>query len=195
MLPHLLAIVFIILAASPSFADCVINGTCTGAPSDVPALGSWRYELTMSWDNTRHGMSHLDLIIDDGLNCSDADLQSGLTFPAAAGHGDGEDGCPLVYEADFSPHGDPSLGLTVPMFKFEPDESEGCEAGPTGSATFVFYSDYAPYPVAEHNLALVEKYAGYMCVGNLSGEFPALPCAPVGNTETNWSTIKAEYSR
>lgn len=194
MLTKILSVALILLFASPVLADCVISGACFGAASDDLGLGNWRYELTISWDNTKHGMSHLDLIIDDGLNCSASDLAAGLTFPTVGGQGYGEEGCPLTYSSYLSPNGDSSLGLTQPMIKFEPDESTGCEASETGSAVLVFYSDYAPYPVADHNLALVEKYAGFMCVGNLSGEFPALPCAPVAEEAVSWSSVKARFS-
>ena len=182
------------VAATPPPATCVITGTCYGEPTDDPSLGTWKYTLTISWDNSRYGMSHLDLIVDDGLNCSANDLAEGLHFPNPSGDGTGEGGCQLTYEAYLNPNGDPSLDIDIPLYKFEPDESLGCEAGETGVPTFVFYSDYAPYPVEEHNLALVEKYATYNCLGNLTGEFPALPCAPVGNEDATWGSIKSRFT-
>lgn len=157
----MLSLLVIVVFASPVLADCLIWGDSVGAPTDDPSLGAWRYELTVTWDNSKYGMSHIDLIIDDGLNCSAADLASGLTFPAIGGTGMGEDDCPLQYDGFLSPNGDPSLDLTQPMIKFKPQEYEGCEGGATGTAVLVFYSDYPPYPVADHNLALVEKYSQY----------------------------------
>lgn len=88
---------------------------------------------------------------------------------------------------------DPRTTVVIALHKFEPDESMGCEAGEVGTSVFVFYSDYAPYPVDEHNLALVEKYATYSCMGTLVGEFPALPCAPVGNEDGSWGSVKARF--
>jgi hypothetical protein len=189
-----LYLLLIALFASPALADCLIWGNSEGFPSDDPTLGTWRYELTVSWDNSMYGMSHLDLIIDDGLNCSTSDLGSGLTFPGVGGDGFGEDGCALQYDSYLSPDGDPSLGLFQPMIKFEPQEYSGCEAGEVGTAVLVFYSDYPPYPVADHNMALVEKYAGFMCVGNLTGVFPALPCSPVAAEVIDWGSLKAQYA-
>jgi hypothetical protein len=189
----MLSLLVIVVFASPAFADCLIWGDNVGTSTDDPSLGAWRYELTVSWENSQHGMSHIDLIIDDGLNCSAADLATGLAFPAIGGSGMGEDDCPLQYDGFLSPNGDPSLGLTQPMIKFEPQEYEGCEGGATGTAVLVFYSDYPPYPVADHNLALVEKYSQYMCVGNLTGVFPALPCSPVAAETETWSSLKAQY--
>jgi hypothetical protein len=194
-------VLLLILAAGAAFAgydkveDCpVFNGNCVAGPNtDEPGLGAWRYEMSINWDTGRNGVSHIDLIVDNGENCSEADLEAGLDFATVAGQAAGEPSCTVDFWADIEPNGDPSIpGVIEPIIKYEYADG-GCELGSNGTAVLVFYSDYPPYPIQEDNLFLVEKHANRNCRGELTGEFPGLPCAPVTNENETFSGLKVRY--
>ncbi len=79
------------------------------------------------------------------------------------------------------------------MFKFEPIEDAGCEPGPVGHGTFVFYSDLAPVPMNEEFVALIDKASQESCTGNVSGVFPGLACDPVANDHINIGGMKSLF--
>ena len=78
------------------------------------------------------------------------------------------------------------------LLKFEPIE-DNCEPGPTGTGTFVFYSDLPPAPINEEILTGVDKHALQYCFGFLSGDFPAMLCDPVGNEGSSWGNLKGLF--
>lgn len=182
------------MAAGGTTLDCpLFHGTILAGPSDDLGLGAWRYELTVHWDTGGNGVSHINMIVDDGENCSEADLVSGLNFAPVAGHADGEPDCVVDFYAMIEVNGDPSIpGVTEPLIKFEYSD-DSCELGSTGTAVLVFYSEYAPHPIMEENLFLVEKHANNNCRGTVTGVFPGLPCSPVSSEIRTFGALKAHY--
>jgi hypothetical protein len=196
-------LIFLTLAAAAvlvipgvSLAACVVEGHIEAEMIDDSMLPDYMYTLTVTWDmDSPHGLSHLDLIVDmAGGTCSCSDFHEAIYFDAISGTSDGEYDCTVEYLAEIECNGDPSIpGVDGILFKFEPIETEGCEPGPTGTGTFVFYSDLAPVPVAEELLALVDKAGQESCSGSLTGVFPGLACDPVPTVERSMDGLKSLF--
>lgn len=184
------------LSTTAATAQCSIDGVITAAPNTTdPALGVWEYTLTIVWNNDgSHGLSHFNLFMDEvDANCSCSELSDALHLVTPAGTSDGEpSACTVTYDSFFECSGDPSIGLVGTILKFEPVE-DGCEPGPVGSGTFVFYSNYPPAPVSLPGLYMSDKFSTYSCQGTLTGVFPGLPCDPVGNAADTWGGVKQTY--
>ena len=101
--------------------------------------------------------------------------------------------CVFTFYAEFLCEGDPSIDVPGRMLKFEPYEDGSCEPSTSGIATFAFYSDLPPAPIAADNLFLVDKFAGFVCYGELTGQWPAFPCDPVEATGKSWGATKRQY--
>ena len=70
----------------------------------------------MEWETAQHGGSHIDLIVDDGENCSAEELLAGVVFPPVAGQAIGEpDGCMVNLTSVLEMRGDPSTRVTLPF--------------------------------------------------------------------------------
>jgi hypothetical protein len=188
-------------AAAPAAAECLLTGEITASLNDDdPAHGMWRYTLEVTWDTgDPTALSHLDLIVDaPGGNCECSQIVDALNFADIAGTSTGEPmDCMVDYYAMVECHGDPSIpGDEGIIIKWEPlTMPDQCEPGPTGTGTFVFFSDYAPGPVDEDLPLLLEKNSGESCEGTISGVFPALECGPVSTEATTWSELKGQYGR
>jgi hypothetical protein len=174
-------------------AECMINGNISVEDSNSP-LGAYMYTLDITWDmGSQHGLSHLDLVVDmAGGTCSCEDFASYISFDTISGTSDGEDGCTVEYYSELACNGDPSIDLDGILFKFEPIEGD-CEPGPTGSGSFVFYSDLPGVPVNDQILALADKAAQEYCSGTLTGVFPGMACDPVANEDLSLDSIKGLY--
>ena len=195
MLLLLLVLSFSLLLPSTLLADFVLTGTITAESGAGSGLGDWMYTLHVVWDTgTPYGLSHLDLIVDDGSNCGCNALENAIAFGDPPGYMVGEDGiCEMGLDTEFVCQGDPSIDVEHPLFKFEPIEGPDCHAGPVGEMTIIFYSDYPPAPIADPNLFLVDKYAQYSGFGMVSGVFPALPCNPISTKILPWGGLKSVY--
>jgi hypothetical protein len=181
------------LAAS---ADCFIEGHCEAEPNtEAPDLGAWKYTVELSWSSCdNHGLSHIDLLLGfKGHSCECEEFVFNFNDPAGNSDGVRDDDCVLFYEGEFECYGDPSLpDIHEPILKFEPIE-EDCEAGPEGSGTFVFYSNWEPGPVQTPNEWLVFKAAGNGCSGPLSGVLPGLACETTASSEASWGDLKSLF--
>jgi hypothetical protein len=69
----------------------------------------------------------------------------------------------------------------------------GCEPGTNGTGTFTFTSNLGPAAIDEDAVTLVDKYARNYCFGSLTGEFPSLPCNPVGAEGAGWGAVKGMF--
>lgn len=188
----LLVTTTLILPASAS-AECLITGNVSAEVCNNP-LGTFCYTLEINWDNdSPYGLSHFCLIVDaEGGTCSCADFSDNISFGLISGSSNGEGGCLVEYSSGLECDGDPSIGMPGIMFKFEPIE-ETCEPGPTGSGSFVFYSNLPPVPVDEEAISLVDKSAQNYCTGNITGVFPGLACDPVSTSEVHVGALKSIY--
>jgi hypothetical protein len=180
-------------------ADCEIHGTVVSEPNTYdPSLGAWLYRLLVFWNTgSQYAMSHIDLLMDvENGHCDCTDLMQAIVWGDHIGSGLGDPlPCLLFYQGEILCNGDPSISAPGIMLKFEPLESEQCQPGPAGTATITFYSDFAPGTIAEPNLFLMDKYAGFVCQGPITGDFPSVPCNPVSAEATSWGLIKQLYNR
>ena len=189
----------LLVVAAPAFAQtCFIGGHITAGPNtELPSMGAWCYELTVTWDtDVQQAVSHINLIVDDGTNCVSEDFTSAIIWPTMCGTSSGVPApCEVPYYVEFNFGGDPSLDIDDPLYKFEPDEELGCAPGTVGEAVFVFYSDYAPVPTDLPNLLIVDKFGRASCAGELTGVFPGLPCGPVPAVIESWGSVKTIFDR
>lgn len=182
--------------AVPAVAEELLAGTIVAEPDNgATGLGAWKYTMTVVWDTgTPYGLSHVDLIIDDGVHCSCTAIHDAIVWGEAPGYLTGEeDDCLIGLEPELNCDGDPSIDLDAPVFKLEPNEGPYCHAGPTGELVVSFYSDFPPGSIADPNLFLVDKYARYSDFGMVTGVFPSLPCDPVDVEPVRWDALKAYY--
>lgn len=192
-----LALALLCLVPSLALADCLITGTVTAQPNTTdPLLPAWRYTLTVVWDTgTPYALSHFNMLLSQpGEICTCDDFASTLVWVDPAGASDGEpEPCRVDYDLILECSGDPSLGIADILLKFEPVEVPGCEPGPAGSGVFTFWSDWAPAPIDEPNLFLVDKHGQLACYGQLIGVFPGLPCDPTPAPPQTWGGLKTTY--
>lgn len=187
----------LLLGLAAPVLGCDIWGTVVAEPSDRPDLGDWRYRLLIHWDTDgKFALSHMDVLLDSATgSCTCANFVTALEWLDPVGSAMGTPiPCMLLFQPLLQCDGDPSIpGASGKLLKFEPYESESCEPGPVGVGSFTLYSDLGPAPIAEPNLFLVDKFGRLACWGSLTGQFPALPCDPVGATPQSWSGIKGIY--
>jgi hypothetical protein len=192
VLAAVLAVTLVI--GSGARAVCTSDGHISAAPNaGDPALGDWVYTFTLTWNtDSQFSLSHFNLFMDDAYaNCGCAELADAITFMSPIGSSE-SDTCTVYYDGFVECEGDPSIGLVGTILKFEP-VMDGCEPGPTGTGTFVFYSDYPPASISMPNLFMSDKFAGQSCEGTLTGVFPALPCNPVDAQSSTWGGLKSAY--
>lgn len=187
----------LLFSFQPAGATCLIAGSVSAAPNPDPScLGAWEYTLSVTWDTgSPCGLSHLDLLLaHQGEGCDCPGLDRSLNWLCPIGTSTGVPaGCTVAYEGLLNCNGDPSVDVTDLLLKFEPIESEECEPGPTGQAIFTLYSNYAPAPITEPNLFLVDKFGQLVCSGQLTGVFPGLPCDPTAAETDSWGHQKTTY--
>ena len=190
----ILALVF---GAQAVLADCFIGGTIAASSNPDPMGPTWMYTMVITWDTgNEYSLSHANLLMDSASGtCQCSDFRKALDWDDPSGSSDGYPmGCTVDYRTYLECNGDPSIpGMDWILLKFEPIEDGTCEAGPTGTGTFVFYSDLGPVPVNDEVLSIVDKHALMYCFGYLSGDFPGMDCDPVDNEEANWGNVKGLF--
>jgi hypothetical protein len=207
------AMLAIVIGAHAAFAECSIEGTITASSNTDLNGPRFVYTMVIVWDtDTRYALSHFNLLMDsEAGTCTCQDFVDAISWDNPIGSSTGEpDGCTVDYEGLLECKGDPSIpGLGGILLKLEPIgddyhnvDLEGidrdfnmysCEPGPTGSGTFVFYSDLAPGTIDEDIFSAVDKHGRQFCYGRMSGDFPAMACDPVSSEETNWGTLKGMF--
>ena len=193
-----IALTFVLVCgAQVALAECFIGGTITSDDNPDPLGPSFMYTMVITWDTgNEYSLSHADLIMDvHAGTCLCQDFLMALSWDDPIGYSDGVPGdCTMEYQGFLECEGDPSIpDLEGIILKFEPIESEECEPGPTGSATFVFYSNLPPWPINEEILTVVDKHAQEYCYGYLSGNFPTMDCDPVGSEDSGWGELKGMF--
>ncbi len=184
-----------IIVAMPGLAQatCSIAGTVTASANPDPMGPDWMYTVDIDWDTgSQYALSHMGLWLDvAGGTCSCQDFQQALSFDGIIGSSGTS--CVTSYASSLNCQGDPSIpNVHGIVLKFEPT-GESCEPGTSGHGTFVFFSDLGPTPIDEDALTLVDKFAQQYCFGSLTGEFPSMPCNPVGAESANWGSIKGMF--
>lgn len=197
---HVFILVVLLLATTamasppePGETEPYLNGSCVSLGQGID--GMWQYRLNLSWDTGKHGLSHVDVILDDSGNCTPENMLEGLNFASPAGSGLGEPAACVVEYRAMVEAADPSIDLVAVVLKYEPRSAGGCEPGARSEARFNFSSPYPPASIAEENLFLVQKFSNASSFGTLVGEFPGLPCNPVTNETVSWTAVKTMYGR
>jgi len=194
----MISMTFLVLlfGAQAAMAECFIGGTISASPNPDLSGPTWMYTMVVTWDTgNNYSLSHANLLLDTaGGTCTCQDFSDALSWGSPVGSSDGTPApCTVDYEGFLECSGDPSIpGVDGFLLKFEPIE-EGCEPGPTGTGTFVFYSHLPPVPIDEEILSVVDKHALQYCFGHLSGDFPAMACDPVGVESSSWGNVKGQY--
>ncbi|MCK9994703.1 MAG: hypothetical protein KAH56_00315 [Candidatus Krumholzibacteria bacterium] len=192
-----LTMLTLVFGAQVAMADCFIGGTITASANPDPMGPIWMYTMEITWDTgNNYSLSHANLLMDPGLGtCLCQDFVDALSWGDPIGSSNGyPEPCTVQYSGYLECEGDPSIPeVTGYLLKFEPIEDEFCEPGPTGTGTFIFYSNLPPAPIDEEILSVVDKHAGEYCFGNMSGEFPAMACDPVGDEGSSWGNLKGIF--
>ena len=186
----------LVMAPSVLQAESSLSGKITAERDDGSGYGAWKYTLHVIWDTgTEYGLSHLDLIVDDGSGrCGCEAFRDAITWDGPPGYlMDQEGECQMGLDPELKCDGDTSIGVWSPLFKFEPNEGPDCHADPVGEITVVFYSDIAPGAISRPNSLLADRYAQYTDFGMVTGSFPAMPCDPVSAETLPWDRLKAVY--
>ncbi len=190
-----LAAFLILIGTIPAQAvipPACISGTATATATPGHALGDWMYCVDVTWDTGSQGLSHANVLLGlDFCPCACTDFPFGAE--AIAGTSTGEDGdgaCTVNYLAEFQCD-DPSIsGIEGPLVKFEPINGQDCEPDKSGTATFCFYSDWAPVNVGSPNTQLMVKFATNSCSGELSGQIPGCECGTTTTENQSWGGVK-----
>jgi len=171
--------------SSPLHAQCV-DGTIA---CDLQVGGSYdglyKYTVTLNWD-TPQGLSNITMDCGFG-ECVDQVCLSTFLFDSPAGTSNGA--CIVRYEGEFNCQGNPSIGFTDPVIKW--DAVSECEPGNMGTATLCFYTSLGPAPGTSAPLFLV-KNGQNVCSGAIYGDCPAPPCI-VSIEGTSWGAVKVRY--
>ncbi len=181
---------------------CTMTAAIAAEPiSEHPDLGAYRYRLTVNWGCTTY-RPNTNLYFEtywslDALwaECTCSELGGGLGWPSPVGASLPD--CVVDYQASLLCDGAPVLGGgggggggrvigVIPA-------ARTCAGDPEGSASFDFYSDYAPV-AAVGVITFWEEEANTAYSVELAGSFPALPCTAVPVQPATWGAVKALYS-
>ncbi len=186
----------LLMGAQAVMAECFINGTISASDNPDPEGPTWMYTMVITWDTGNNfSLSHANLLMDaEGGTCLCQDFLQAVSWDDPIGSSDGyPGGCTVDYQGFLECGGDPSIpDVEGILLKFEPIGG-GCEPGPTGTATFTFFSNLPPSPIDDSVLSVVDKHARQSCLGYLTGDFPAMSCDPVGNEDSSWGQMKGMF--
>jgi hypothetical protein len=150
--------------------------------SEGAFAGWYKYTYDVTWSLSR-GLSHWDLVLkpactqEDHLFVFDTDI--GGAFDGLSTGKNWSSSKPVVftvsYEGDFEARGDPSIGLTNPLVKWEP--IAGDDPRKYGVGTFWFYSNVIP-EYGTFDDIVVGKYGRYTKYGDLTGAYPSCQVIP-----------------
>ncbi|MFH1313946.1 MAG: hypothetical protein ABIJ00_12075 [Candidatus Eisenbacteria bacterium] len=189
-----LTAVCVTLLAIPALASPDLWGTSSAWEATEPEYeGYWKYCLTVNWIDLPHGVSHVDLLV-MLESCACACTPGYFAFADTVGSGPGTNSvpCTVYYYGLFECHGDPSIGITDPLVKFEPYEN-CCEPDKDGYATVCFYSVASPTEAGLYEDVIVLKYSTEYATGDLDGVLPICDPAYSATEPTAWGQIKALY--
>ncbi|HUU31314.1 MAG TPA: hypothetical protein VMY69_04355 [Phycisphaerae bacterium] len=151
--------------------------------SEGAFAGWYKYTYDVTW-SLRRGLSHWDLVLkpactqEDHLFVFDTDI--GGAFDGLSTGKNWSSSNPVVftvsYEGNFEASGDPSIGLTEPLIKWEPNEGSD-DPGKSGVGTFWFYSNVIP-EYGTFDDIVVSKYGRYTNYGDLTGAYPSCEVIP-----------------
>jgi hypothetical protein len=177
-------------AATP---DVWATGTAE-ISTDPGYEGFWKYCYEVSWCALPHGVSHVDVLLWMVQDCPCLCSQGYFAFADTVGSGPGTpngEPCIVCYHGMFECNGDPSVGLEMPVIKFEPYEDH-CEPDVEGWAHLCFYSVAEPIGIGSGECVGI-KFAGEFAVGDLTGVLPGCDTERSSPAPAAWGKIKALY--
>jgi hypothetical protein len=189
-----LAVVGVSLLALPAPANPDLWGSSTAWEATEPEYaGYWKYCFMLNWIDLPNGVSHVDVLV-MLESCACACSPGYFAFADTVGSGPGTNSvpCTVYYYGLFECYGDPSIGVTDPLVKFEPFEYH-CEPDKDGYVTACFYSVATPTEAGLHGNALAMKFAGNWAFGDLDGVLPVCDPASSATEATAWGQIKTLY--
>ncbi len=181
----------IFIDASPAGAICLLTANITAAPTAEPGLPAWTYTIALDLQYQPWTVDQWVLTLDAGSCACFENVRAALTFPSPAGEMTGvPDACHISYGGEVL-CGIPGTTLTGTLLAFTPAEGTTCTPGVSGSATFTFFSDFAPAPFTGGFGMVTPSLA--TCGMGASGLFPAIPCVPAGDAAESWGAVKSLY--
>ncbi len=187
ILTAIVACAVLALGVNATFANTCVSGTVTAQFIDSgPFAGLYKYTAEISWTTTQ-GLSNITLDCGFG-QCPEAACEQTYLFESPGGTGTG-DGCTVEFDGEFNCQGNPSIGVTDPILKW--DVVGDCEAENTGTATLCFFTNLGPHPDAPLPI-FIAKNGQNVCSGTIQGDCPAAPCI-VGTEKVNWGKLKGHY--
>lgn len=189
MILRIVVVALLILSPAAALAQCVSGTVTSELQTTGPFAGLYKYTVDLTWD-TPQGLSNITMDCNFGL-CPDFICSQTFAFESIAGTSDGEPApCTVDYVGEFNCNGNPSIGWTDPIIKWDAVYSGGCEPGNTGTGTFCFYTNMGPSPNQETPLFLI-KNGQQVCQGMLVGDCPT--GCPVPVQHKTLGGLKADY--
>lgn len=177
---------------------CSMTAAIAAQPnSGDPALGAYRYTITVNWGCTtwrpRTNLYFETFWLLDAMwaSCACGDFATALRWVNPVGSSLPD--CVVDYEANLLCDGTPVLGGggggrsigVVPLARTCAEDSDG-------TAHFEFYAD--PAPAAQTGrMAFWEEEANVSYTVEVQGDFPMLPCGTVSAPPATWSALKTIY--
>jgi hypothetical protein len=183
------ALILLLITAPGVSAQCVTGTITAEIQLSGPYTGLYKYTIEFSWD-TPQGLSNVTL--DCGFEC-DPQLacQQTYAFDTPAGYSDGvPPPCQVEYYGEFNCSGNPSVGITHPIVKWDAIDTGSCEPGNMGSGTLCFYTNLPPLPDSPLPI-IIEKDGQNVCQGIIIGDCPTLCSVPV--EEASWGAVKTRF--
>lgn len=201
---------FSALTAPAALSDTCVSGTITAElETEGDYAGLYKYTVNVSWE-AEQDLSNLTLDLGFG-QCPEFACASTWIFPNPAGNGtvqgngqglklrdesqlgqEAELGdCNVRFKGEFNCKGNPSIGFTEPVLKWDlVGGGRGpCGGASSGTAELCFYSDVPP---STGNFATAYNKNGQnVCDGRLSGVVPVI-CA-VNTENAAWGTLKLRF--
>lgn len=187
----MLVSVLAVFTAGSVAADCVSGTVTAQIQMSGPFAGLYKYTIDFAWD-TPQGLSNVTLDCGFG-DCPEQACTHLWLFDTPAGMTDGvPDPCTVNYAGEFNCEGNPSIGVTNPIIKWDAlSDSTGCEPGNTGSGTLCFYTDVPPREESSNPVFII-KDGQNVCNGMLMGDCPSACTVPT--EEITWGQIKAIFA-
>ncbi len=191
-LSAVLPLILFIGTADRASAQCLSGTRTAELQQSGPFAGLYKYTLDLSWDLPQ-GLSNVTL--DCGLGaCPALACVEPYFFDAPAGSSENTPGpgvcvTTTLYSGEFNCMGNPSIGVTVPVIKWDADPAT-CEPHTVASGTLWFYTAAGPAPNSQAAIIAI-KDGQNVCEGTVVGDCPAVCTVPVD--EATWGTVKSKY--
>jgi hypothetical protein len=165
--------------------------------NDPGFVGLYKYTITGSWNLGAglHTTGQFNIALADSCECACNNdfVQYGDDEGSSSGVAQGSgNACTADYNGLYFCQGQPSIGITDPIIRFQAT-GQNCETQQT-TGTWTFYSPLAPGPSETHEDAVILRYGSSQCTGDLVGTLPDCRlCTVVPNEPRAWGDVKIFY--